>query len=232
MLPCTALTNMDRLQVGEVVTTVPSMSGSQRTHRSVMLTTHDNLQRLGSMWKRSPTTTSNFKCGISEVCRCRNARVSALKSCLPGQTSIRPYWRCYYDNTDAIIYVVDSADRERMGIAKEELMSMLEVRLESVACGIPPHKLAVRRKNSCESVSSSCWRTNRSGERVHCPPCRLLSHVSQDIEGAMTPAEVAEALGLSALRHRTHQIFRTSAKKGEGLNEAMDWLVTTLKART
>ena len=30
---------------------------------------------------------------------------------LGGQTSIRPYWRCYYTNTDAVIYVVDSADR-------------------------------------------------------------------------------------------------------------------------
>jgi GTPase SAR1 family protein len=26
---------------------------------------------------------------------------------LGGQTNIRPYWRCYYANTDAIIYVVD-----------------------------------------------------------------------------------------------------------------------------
>lgn len=26
---------------------------------------------------------------------------------LGGQTSIRPYWRCYYPNTDAIIFVVD-----------------------------------------------------------------------------------------------------------------------------
>jgi len=45
---------------------------------------------------------------------------------LGGQTSIRPYWRCYYTNTDAIIYVVDSADRDRMGISKQELVSMLE----------------------------------------------------------------------------------------------------------
>eukprot|EP01013_Petalomonas_cantuscygni_P011522 TRINITY_DN2499_c0_g1_i2.p1 TRINITY_DN2499_c0_g1~~TRINITY_DN2499_c0_g1_i2.p1 ORF type:complete len:181 (+),score=28.22 TRINITY_DN2499_c0_g1_i2:202-744(+) len=45
---------------------------------------------------------------------------------LGGQTSIRPYWRCYYSNTDAIIYVVDSADRERIGIAREELIAMLE----------------------------------------------------------------------------------------------------------
>lgn len=39
----------------------------------------------------------------------------------------RPYWRCYYSNTDAIIYVVDSADKERMGISKDELFHMLRV---------------------------------------------------------------------------------------------------------
>lgn len=44
-----------------------------------------------------------------------------------GQTSIRPYWRCYYSNTDAIIYVVDSMDRDRIGISKHEMFAMLEV---------------------------------------------------------------------------------------------------------
>lgn len=39
----------------------------------------------------------------------------------------RPYWRCYYSNTDAIIYVVDSADRDRIGISKDELILMLQV---------------------------------------------------------------------------------------------------------
>ena len=34
--------------------------------------------------------------------------------------------RCYYSNTDAIIYVVDSIDKERIGISKSELVSMLE----------------------------------------------------------------------------------------------------------
>ena len=45
---------------------------------------------------------------------------------LGGQTSIRPYWRCYYPNTDAIVFVVDSADTERMPVAKGELAAMLE----------------------------------------------------------------------------------------------------------
>jgi len=45
---------------------------------------------------------------------------------LGGQTNIRPYWRCYYANTNAIIYVVDSTDKERLGLARKELFSMLE----------------------------------------------------------------------------------------------------------
>ncbi len=37
----------------------------------------------------------------------------------------RPYWRCYYANTSAIIYVIDSSDTERLSTAKAELLAML-----------------------------------------------------------------------------------------------------------
>ncbi|KAK3745852.1 hypothetical protein QZH41_003355 [Actinostola sp. cb2023] len=49
----------------------------------------------------------------------------------------------------------------------------------------------------------------------------------QDMEGALTSTEVSNALGLSALKSRTWAIFKTSAVKGDGLDEAMecsDWL--------
>ena len=45
---------------------------------------------------------------------------------LGGQTSIRPYWRCYYPNTQAIIYVVDSSDTERVGTSREEFHAVLQ----------------------------------------------------------------------------------------------------------
>ena len=42
-----------------------------------------------------------------------------------GQDRIRPLWRHYYQNADAVIYVVDSNDRERIGEAKDELHKMM-----------------------------------------------------------------------------------------------------------
>lgn len=78
-----------RLQVGEVVTTIPTIGF--------------NVEQV---------TYKNLKFQVWD---------------LGGQTSIRPYWRCYYSNTDAIIYVVDSVDRDRIGISKDELLYMLRV---------------------------------------------------------------------------------------------------------
>ena len=42
-----------------------------------------------------------------------------------GQDKIRPLWHHYYQNSDAIIFVVDSNDRERAQVAREELEAML-----------------------------------------------------------------------------------------------------------
>eukprot|EP00937_MAST-01D_sp_MAST-1D-sp2_P002422 g2422.t1 len=43
-----------------------------------------------------------------------------------GQKSIRPYWRNYYDQTDALIYVIDSADNRRLEETGVELGQLLE----------------------------------------------------------------------------------------------------------
>ena len=42
-----------------------------------------------------------------------------------GQDKIRPLWRHYYQNTQGIIFVVDSNDRERASEARAELERML-----------------------------------------------------------------------------------------------------------
>jgi ADP-ribosylation factor protein 1 len=41
------------------------------------------------------------------------------------QDKIRPLWRHYFQNTQGLIFVVDSNDRERVGEARDELQRML-----------------------------------------------------------------------------------------------------------
>ncbi|TFY78635.1 hypothetical protein EWM64_g5377 [Hericium alpestre] len=53
---------------------------------------------------------------------------------LGGQSSIRPYWRCYFPNTSAIIYVIDSSDHDRLQTSRSELLTMLS---EDELAGVP-----------------------------------------------------------------------------------------------
>jgi len=41
--------------------------------------------------------------------------------------SIRPYWSNFYENTDAIVFVIDSADETRFSESKDELCKLLNV---------------------------------------------------------------------------------------------------------
>ena len=42
-----------------------------------------------------------------------------------GKDKIRPLWRHYYQNTQAMIFVVDSNDRDRVDESREELARMV-----------------------------------------------------------------------------------------------------------
>ncbi|KAH9760190.1 ADP-ribosylation factor 3 [Citrus sinensis] len=82
------LCDTDRLQMGEVVSTIPTIGFNVET-----------------------VQYNNIKFQVWD---------------LGGQTSIRPYWRCYFPNTEAVIYVVDSSDTDRIQTAKEEFHAILE----------------------------------------------------------------------------------------------------------
>ena len=163
-----------RLQVSEVVTTIPTIGFNVETVQ------YKNLKF--QVWDLG----KNLHCSLC---------LAFTPLSFPGgQTSIRPYWRCYYSNTDAIIYVVDSLDRDRIGISKHELVSMLE---------------EDELKNAVLCVFAN----------------------KQDLEGCMSVSEVANALGLTSLKNRKYQIFKTSATKGTGLTDAMDWLANSLQQK-
>jgi len=118
-----------------------------------------------------------------------------------GQDKIRPLWRHYYQNTQGVIFVVDSNDRDRIDdskdyehSAKEELHRMLaEDELRDAVLLVYANK--------------------------------------QDLPNAMKVQEVAERLGLNKLRNRQWFIQGTSAPTGDGLYEGLDWLSNTLSKK-
>lgn len=42
-----------------------------------------------------------------------------------GTSKIRPYWKNYFENTDALIYVIDCSDRKRLMESGNEFMELL-----------------------------------------------------------------------------------------------------------
>jgi len=42
-----------------------------------------------------------------------------------GQKSLRSYWRNYFESTDGLVWVVDSADKMRLEDCKSELHKLL-----------------------------------------------------------------------------------------------------------
>ncbi|KAH9771655.1 ADP-ribosylation factor-like protein 2 [Citrus sinensis] len=112
-----------------------------------------------------------------------------------GQRTIRSYWRNYFEQTDGLVWVVDSSDLRRLDDCKMELDNLLkEERLSGASLLILANK--------------------------------------QDINGALTPTEIAKVLNLEAMDKTRHwKIVGCSAYTGEGLLEGFDWLVQDIASR-
>ena len=50
----------------------------------------------------------------------------------------------------------------------------------------------------------------------------------QDINGALSPGEVTEKLGMGSLKGRTWLVQGTSATSGQGIKEGFDWMASVL----
>ncbi|XAR57902.1 hypothetical protein NMG60_11026195 [Bertholletia excelsa] len=112
-----------------------------------------------------------------------------------GQRTIRSYWRNYFEQTDGLVWVVDSSDLRRLDDCKLELHNLLkEERLSGASLLILANK--------------------------------------QDIQGALSPDEIAKVLNLEAMDRTRHwKIVGCSAYTGEGLLDGFDWLVQDVASR-
>lgn len=74
--------------------------------------------KLGEMTHTAPTLGFNV-----ETVSYKNIEFMVWD--MGGQDAIRPLWRHYYENAQALIFVVDSADEERLEEAREELAKLM-----------------------------------------------------------------------------------------------------------
>ncbi len=118
-----------------------------------------------------------------------------------GQDKIRPLWRHYYQNTQGLIFVIDSNDRERLddssgceNSAKDELHRMM-------------------------------------GEADINKAALLVFANKADLPDAISVQQVSDRIGLSHLRNRDWHIQSCCAITGDGLYEGLDWLSSVLSKR-
>ncbi|XP_033733840.1 ADP-ribosylation factor-like protein 2 [Pecten maximus] len=73
-----------------------------------------------------------------------------------GQKSLRSYWRNYFESTDGLIWVVDSADRMRLQDCKQELENLLvEERLAGATLLVFANKQDLPGALSAESIKDA-----------------------------------------------------------------------------
>merc|ERR1712002_543776 len=71
-----------------------------------------------------------------------------------GQRRLRPYWANYFENTDVLIFVVDSADSKRLQESAEEFEELLaEDRLIRVPCLVYANKQDLETSEAAADVA-------------------------------------------------------------------------------
>lgn len=138
----------------------------------------------GVVVNTQPTVGSNV-----ETIERENVRLQCWD--LAGQTPFRQGWTTFFNGTDAILFLVDSSDRARIGEARDELFRVIK-----------------------DEATTNC--------------CILVLANKQDLPNCMSLNDVMESLQLSEIKEREWSILPSCSLTGQGLEEAVDWLVMHL----
>ena len=127
-----------------------------------------------------------------------------------GQSKIRPLWKYYYQNTDALIFVVDSCDRERLKEVSNFICFPFFIQLKPCP---------TQAKEELDALVSS--------DELRNAQVLVLANKA-DMPNALSTSDLSQKLGLTSLKNNWF-IQSTCAVTGEGLYEGLDWLSAELK---
>ena len=167
---------------------------------------------LGEAIDTNPTVGSN----VEEVVH-RNVRFQVWD--LGGQEKLRRVWTTYYVGAHAVVLVIDSMDRERLPLVREELAS--------ITANEVPNSILLLALMAAPYTSGACHARAQELRRA----VLLVLANKQDLEGAMTPVEITQQLKLHLNKEHSWQIQPCSALTGSGLFEGMDWVAHTLRTK-
>ena len=125
-----------------------------------------------------------------------------------GQKTLRAYWKNYFEQTDGVVWVVDSTDRERLHDCAVELHNLLQEEVVSLCL------VLIQRLMGASLLILA--------NKRDLPNCISL----QDIQTVDLFVRVlTQALSLSSIQTHPSKIFPCSAITGENVNEGISWLV-------
>jgi len=141
---------------------------------------------------------------------------------LGGTTKARSKWEMYLENAHVIIFVVDSTNGKLLD-----------------------HEEGDQKTSSTTSSSTSSSTTSTSSpltegtaryelHRLMSLPllvnaCFLILANKQDLDNSLNVDEIAKRLGLNNVVDRLWQVQGTSAIKGDGLYEGLNWIIKGLQ---
>ncbi|CDW56160.1 ADP ribosylation factor protein 5B like [Trichuris trichiura] len=124
---------------------------------------------MGEVVHTSPTIGSN----VEEVVW-RN--IHFLMWDIGGQDALRASWNTYYTNTEFVILVIDSSDKERLGTIKKEFYKMLaHDDLQKSAILIFANKQDIKGSMSSAEISHQLNLTSIKAQRWQIQACCALT---------------------------------------------------------
>lgn len=95
---------------------------------------------------------------------------------LGGQQSLRAAWSTYYTNTEFVIMVIDSTDRERLAVTREELYRMLShEELSKASVLIYANKQDLKGSMTAAEISRQLDLTSIKQQQWHIQSCCALT---------------------------------------------------------
>jgi len=134
-----------------------SLLGFYKKQATILLLGLDNAGKTTLLYKLKTGKISNFiptaRAHVEEITL---GKINFKAWDLGGHARVRVLWTDYFVETDAVVFVIDSADSDRFNEAKEELFALLTDKvLQSIPFLILGNKSDIKTSLSCEELINS-----------------------------------------------------------------------------